>query len=54
MEVWCRAKDFGVQNLRNVMYHGQVKFFEILQYISSQAASSQASQAASAEKEKAK
>ncbi|KAL1833797.1 hypothetical protein DCAR_0103919 [Daucus carota subsp. sativus] len=60
MEVWVRGKDFAVQNMQTVIYYGQIKFFEIMRFLSTQAAATQAAAsqaapaAAAAEREKAK
>lgn len=58
MEVWCRGKDFAVQNAQKIAYQGQAKFFDILQFVTTQAASAQAakpqSASASVDKEKEK
>lgn len=51
MEVWCRGKDFAVQNVQKVAYQGQAKFFEILQFVTTQAASAQAAKSQAAQPE---
>ena len=51
MELWCRGKDIAVQFMRNGAYYGQTRIFEVLRYVSTQAAAAPAP-AAAAEKEK--
>lgn len=57
MEFGCKGKDIAIQFMRTGFYYGQTRIFEIIQYVSTQAAAATpaaSAPAASANKEKEK
>lgn len=56
MECWCKGKDIAVEFMRTGFYYGQARIFEIIHYVTTQAAAAKAASAPapSADKEKEK